>query len=184
MTQRHTSPGREKGCRTQGRPAGLPAAPQEAERPQRPLWNPPRLSTITTGAPTFHTHTRVYTLARAASHGHHHHLSRPALHPQPAAPAWPLSRTPLPQPPPHPRAGRTWLKLLSQPVAFQKLIRINRQREAEKVAPASSATASETPKEPGLQGLEASPLPLRGSERLDQGSSQGFSGAGKGRKGA
>lgn len=84
--QRHKSPGRENmGRRTQGRPAGPPAAPQEAECPQRSFWNPPRVSTITTGAPTFHTHahTCVHTLALAASHGHPHQLSRPPLHPQP-----------------------------------------------------------------------------------------------------
>lgn len=116
MMQRLTSPGREKGCRTQGHPAGLPAAPQEAERPQRPLWNPPRLSTITTGAPTFHTHTRV------RAHTCPGCISR--------APSPPL--TPSSAPPAHsprltskqdssltaPGAGRTRLKLLSQPVAF------------------------------------------------------------------
>lgn len=50
-------------------------------------------------------------------------------------------------------------------MAFLKAIHINRQMwwtEAQKDAPASSAPLSETPEEPGLQGLVPSPLPSVG----------------------
>ena len=74
----------KKGRRTQGRPAGLPAAPQEAERPQRSHSSP---SGTPRGEHHHHrgahlSHTRKHTLALAASHGHPRHLSRPSCTPR------------------------------------------------------------------------------------------------------
>lgn len=80
----HRDTREKKGCRTQGRPAGLPAAPQEAERPQRSHSSP---SGTPRGEHHHHrgahlSHTRKHTLALAASHGHPRHLSHPSCTPR------------------------------------------------------------------------------------------------------